>query len=111
MTGVGILQDVLVEKYIFLQKYKKDGWLSPRKKTEISIGDCNIFLHLCTPEKLKKKLNFCSKGQSYSYRGHFHFQAIHFLYYFFFFSSISGGKLNNKKKSEIFWNKGTISSP
>ena len=89
-AGMGILQDFLVENTHFFAKIQKRWIIIAPEKTEITRGDCNIFLHLCTAKKIKKKLNFCSRGQSYNLQAIFIFKLYTFCIIFSFFYRFQG---------------------
>ena len=89
-AGWGFCKIFLMKTYIFLQKYKKKWIIIASEKTEITRGDCNIFLHLCTPEKLKKNLTFVQRGKVTVIEAIFIFKLYTFCIIFSFFIDFKG---------------------
>ena len=89
-AGMGILQDFLVENTHFFAKIQKRWIIIAPEKTEITRGDCNIFLHLCTPEKIKKNLTFVQRGKVTVIEAIFIFKLYTFCIIFSFFHRFQG---------------------
>ena len=89
-AGMGILQDFLVENTHFFAKIQKRWIIIAPEKTEITRGDCNIFLHLCTAEKIKKNLIFVQGGKVTIYRPFSFSSYTLFVLFFLFFIDFGG---------------------
>ena len=73
----------------FFAKIQKGWIIIAPEKTEITIGDYNIFLHLCTAEK-KKNLIFVQGAESYNLQAIFIFKLYTFCIIFSFFYRFQG---------------------